>query len=246
MAKAPKVRPPRGKKQQRRQWTTEEAGRLLEAYRLTGPRHTAVAKQMGRHIRSVTGAYKRGLRPNKVTDFAGIPAIQDTLAQEQVLARATLAELEHVPQVDKTDAMARMLDQVVLARVQTGHVLNELKQAVTSMSPAVRALAEGAATMCLRIKDLIQETEIVLRSPEDGQMSMPQAMWLLKDVTFMMGTITQTVQQLTDMERRELGEPTDILGVKVTMSSDDATRFIMDAQEVFRDIDLSQIEPEVE
>ena len=48
---------------------------------------------------------------------------------------------------------------------------------------------------------------------------------------------------LNDMERRELGEPTEIVGVRVTMSDEEATQFLIDAKEVFSNMDTDSIEP---
>lgn len=225
-------------------WTDEEAARLVDAFRDLGPAWTAVSERTGRHVRTVKRAYENGLRPNK-RGFSGLEPIKATIAKEQAQARAALVNVEEVEVLDREEALGQMAEQVIAARIRTGHILRELKDAVGSLSPSVKGLADGAGALCYKIGELLGDIEVVVRSPEDDQISVSQAMWMLKDVAFMMATLTQTVRELNDMERRELGEPTEIVGVQMQMSEAEMNQFLVDAKHVFSTLDTTAIEEDV-
>ena len=218
---------------------------MVQAFRELGPAYTAVATRVGRNPRTTKRAWEKGLRPSKAAGFKGIVPIRDTIAKEQVQARAALATIVEAPTDMERDEQLRLMAQQVLdARIKTGHVLRELKDSVATMAPGVKRLAAGAAHMCHKIGEMLGDLDIVVRAPAEDQISVSQAMWMLKDVAFMLATVTQTVRELNDMERLELGEPTEILGVKVTMSDAETKQFIIDAHAVFSTMDVGAFEPE--
>lgn len=224
-------------------WTEAEVHTLLDAFRTIGVSFTIISKMVGRDRRTVQKVYERGLKPNKHTGFHGIPPIREILARENVAARAKMVELQALPEPPSPATVENMREQVIRARMMTGVLLEDLKSATRTLTPGAKRLAEGCGSLLHRMGDLLYDLNVVDRDPQDGEISLAGAMFAMKDVAQTLQTVTSTVKELTDMERRELGEPTEITGLAITMTDEEAVEKIREAKRVFEFIDVDELDP---
>lgn len=231
-------------------WTNEQVEELVDAFRSIGPNFRQVGEKVGRDQRTTKAAWTKGLKPSHGRGFEGCPPIRDMLTESKVMARGELqrqAQAEApTPAPSTHEQLAAMRADILEARVRTGQVIRASKANIQRAIPGLMSLVAATSDLAMRVAQTIQDADVVLgqADAQANEVSTARAMYMVKDVAKLQRDFLESMQMLNEMERLELGEPTEIMGHKITMSEEDARQFMLDAKEVFDSIDADAFEPE--
>lgn len=219
-------------------WTEAKVERALAAFREHGPRWSTVARATGCARATAKRLWLNGLRARG--DFPGTPPLRDVIADEQVRARAlrsahigdgvaAATALARPPAPEQACAapgvsdprqlLASCRDDIIHARLQTGHILRQQKEALGGLTPSLARMVGACGQLSERVVRRLAELEVRAWGAEDEAKnpgaSLTHAIALVREVHQMQRDFASTLQLLLDMERRELGDPAEIAGQEV-------------------------------
>lgn len=194
--------------------------KLREAYRYAPGAHHRAGTFAGCSVGTATKAWVTGWA--KDLDPEMQRPLSETIAEEQMHARARLVELEaetaalaaelearrraDVNEKAKNDANASRIEEAQLIRVARGTVGDTLAGLANA--------ARGALVLGRRIEDAMRShVDLMDQKGETfGLKDAKEIVSLLKDTASAVKSITEAGHQAMQMERLLLGEPTSIVG----------------------------------
>lgn len=224
-------------------WTNERAEAVLEAYREHGPNFRKVGEVTGIDQRTARRVWHHWLRPIAAAHFRGLRPAKEVIAEEQAEARARLAESHGERAADVRDQLEAMREQIIEARVQTGRVLKGAKTALGDLTGSLAGLSAAVATLTTRLASCLGMADVAIRPRHDGEISTREGMKLARDSMRLLKDAATVTSILSEVERRELGDPIELGRSERRMTEEEAIADLRRTIEVLREVDLDALEP---
>lgn len=151
---------------------------------------------------------KRGWEEGWLNQFAWARPISDLIQEEQVAARARQLEEEERTRALEENERTRARQQAIEARTQMGHLLALERSSLLRFGGVVSHLTVAAMTLAESISRQIHE------DVQKQTISHTSGIALLGRVTLMVERLTRASHQYLQTEHLEVGDPTEIVGLK--------------------------------
>lgn len=239
-------------------WTDARALQVLEAFREYGPSWKRVQDATGVSFVTLKKIWEKGLPPVPRACFHGLRPVKEILDEEKIAARAQLQrEEEHedvqphnalvpISQQEKQDKLRAqyeaMRDDIVQARVLTGRAIRISKHNLLRVLPGLSSLVASTNAISDRLAKVLETAEITLGKSTASSISVGYASDLLTKIHAIQVQHLQALREIIDLERRELGEPLDIVRYQEESDAEELIRSIMQSVEAIKHV--AQEDPE--